>query len=84
MFWPIFIAACGFWGFVLAGGFYLGRRYVRALERLADTNERLARLQESVNALTAAAAALPQIGGGGPAEPSEPSPRADRPPSRPA
>lgn len=84
MFWPIFIAACTFWGIVLVAGLYLGHRYVRALEHLADTNERLARLQESVNALTAAAAELPQIGGGGALEPSDPSPRADRPPSRPA
>ena len=61
MFWPIFIAACSFWGIALAGALYLGRRYVRALERIADSNERLASLQESVDALKAAANDLPRI-----------------------
>jgi len=53
MFWPIFIAACSFWGLALGGAFYLGRRYVRALERLAASNEQLAQLQGSLKELEA-------------------------------
>ncbi len=61
MFWPIFIAACSFWGAALGGALYLGRRYVRALERIADSNERLAMLQQSVESLKRAAEELPRI-----------------------
>ncbi len=62
MFWPIFTAACAFWGITLGGGLYLGRRYVRALERIADANERLAMLQQSVESLKLTAAELPTLG----------------------
>ncbi len=61
MFWPIFIAACSFWGIALGGALYFGRRYVRALERIAESNERLAELQQHVEALKRAAEELPRM-----------------------
>ncbi len=54
MFWPILISAVSFWSVALAGGLYLGRRYVRALEVRNMNDRRLAELAARVEMLEAA------------------------------
>jgi hypothetical protein len=56
MFPLVLAAAVAFWGSVLGGGFYLARRYVRAVERrtsdeseLAELRQRVARLEETLD-----------------------------------
>ena len=53
MFWPILIASLSFWSAALGGAFYLGRRYVRAIEARNVTDAQLATLQQQIASLEA-------------------------------
>jgi cell division protein FtsB len=48
MFPLVLVAAVAFWGSALGGGFYLARRYVRAVERRAGNESELAELRQRV------------------------------------
>jgi cell division protein FtsB len=48
MFPLVLVAAVAFWGAVLGGGFYLARRYVRAVERRAGNESELVELRQRV------------------------------------
>ena len=52
---PLVLASVAFWGSALGGGFYLARRYVRAVERRSSDGEQLAELRDRVIALEEAA-----------------------------
>ncbi len=53
MFWPILIASMSFWSAALGCAFYLGRRFVRAIEARNVTDAQLTALQQQIASLEA-------------------------------
>lgn len=62
MFGPIFISAVTFWGLALAGGFYWGRRYVRAIESQGAARDQIAALEARIRVLEGASPDDHQLG----------------------